>query len=64
MFSQQLVILKFTLSVLHNHTQVAGKEKELLICTIYGKGSLLTSSINYRSVLHGVVQELINVTSV
>ena len=47
MFSQQLVILKFTLSVLHNHTQVAGKENELFICTNYGKGSLLTSFMEW-----------------
>lgn len=51
MFSQQLVILKFTLNVLYNHIQVAGKENVLLICTNYGKGSLLNFSINYRSVL-------------
>ena len=57
MFSHQLVILKFTLNLLHNHIQVAGKENVLLICTSYGKSSLLTFSINYRSVLHGVVQE-------
>lgn len=61
MFSHQLVILKFTLNLLHNHIQVAGKENVLLICTSYGKSSLLTFSINYRSVLHGVVQEWINV---
>lgn len=64
MFSQQLGILKFTLYVLHNHTQGAGKENVLLICPNYGKGSLLTFSITYSSVLHGVVQELITVTSV
>lgn len=45
MFSQQLVILKFTLNLLHNHIQVAGKKNVLLICTNYGKGGLLLSAL-------------------